>query len=342
MSTPDDLRVDAKVTHIPLSWVQPWVDSSAAILTGTLDAAVDVSGPWRAPVLSGGGIIDTMTAEIPSLGTSFGASGAFDMGRDEVVLRSCVLSDRLGTTARVEGALLHEGFRDWNFDVSVVDAPNDLLIMDLPPSSNLPVSGVLVGRGSLDAFFWNNRLELRGEVSAEAPTDFKLSLEDGESEGWGSWVAFATKVSLDSTTVVEEVDELSVLLDLDIDAQPEAQVTILTDPENNANLVGSTEGNIHLTLEDWERMTLTGNLTVVEGRYDFALGPCFASNSAWMRAGHCFGVGIRTKARWTCMPNTPPAPTSNRSWEAPRRGAKRRHRRHPSPPWPHVASQHRV
>ena len=77
---------------------------------------------------------------------------------------------------------------------------------------------------------------------------------------------------LDSTTVEEEADELSVLLDLDIDAQPEAQVTILTDPENNANLVGSTEGNIHLTLEDWER-DLTHILTVVEGRYDFALGP---------------------------------------------------------------------
>ena len=135
-STPDELRADAHLTQVPLSWVQPWVDSSAAILTGTLDAAVEVSGPWRAPVLSGGGIIDTMTAEIPSLGTSFGASGAFDMGRDEVVLRSCVLSDRLGATARVEGALLHEAFRDWNFDVSMVDAPNDLLIMDLPPPRN--------------------------------------------------------------------------------------------------------------------------------------------------------------------------------------------------------------
>jgi len=273
VSAPHELRVDAKLTHIPLSWVQPWVDTSAAILTGTLDASVEVSGPWRAPMLSGGGIIDTLTAEIPSLGTSFGASGAFDIGRDEVVLRSCVLSDRLGATARVEGALLHDGFADWNFDVSMVDTPNDMLIMELPPSSKSPVSGVLVGRGSLDAFFWNNRLELRGDVSAEAPTDFTLSLEDGESEGWGSWVVFATDSPSDSVAAPEEVDELSVLLDLNIEAQPEAQVTILTDPENDANLVGSTEGSIHLTLEDWERMTLAGTLTVVEGRYDFALGP---------------------------------------------------------------------
>ena len=291
VSTPDDLRVDAKVTHIPLSWVQPWVDSSAAILTGTLDAAVEMSGPWRAPLLSGGGIIDTLTAEIPSLGTSFGASGAFVIGRDEVVLRSCVLSDRLGATARVEGALLHDGFADWNFDVSMVDTPKDMLIMDLPPSSNSPVSGVLVGRGSLDAFFWNNRLELRGDVSAEAPTDFTLSLEDGESEGWGSWVVFATDAPSDTVAAPEEVDKLSVLLDLNIEAKPEAQVTILTDPENNANLVGSTEGNIHLTLEDWERMTLTGNLTVVEGRYDFALGPLLRKQFSVDAGGTLFWSG---------------------------------------------------
>lgn len=291
VSNSDELRVDANLTHIPLSWVQPWVDSSAAILTGTLDAAVEVSGPWRAPVLSGGGIIDTLTAEIPSLGTSFGASGAFVIGRDEVVLRSCVLSDRLGATARVEGALLHDGFADWNFDVSMVDTPNDMLIMDLTPSSKSPVSGVLVGRGSLDAFFWNNRLELRGDVSAEAPTDFTLSLEDGESEGWGSWVVFATDAPSDSVATPEEVDELSVLLDLHIEAKPEAQVTILTDPENNANLVGSTEGSIHLTLEDWERMTLTGTLTVVEGRYDFALGPLLRKQFSVDAGGTLFWSG---------------------------------------------------
>lgn len=291
VSTPDELRVDANLTHIPLSWVQPWVDTSAALLTGTLDAAVEVSGPWRAPVLSGGGIIDTLTAEIPSLGTSFGASGAFEIGRDEVVLRSCVLSDRLGATARVEGALLHDGFADWNFDVSMVDTPNDMLIMDLPPSPKSPVSGVLVGQGSLDAFFWSNRLELRGDVSAEAPTDFTLSLEDGESEGWGSWVVFATDAPSDSVATPNEENDLNVLLDLNIEAKPEAQVTILTDPENNANLVGSTEGSIHLTLEDWERMTLTGTLTVVEGRYDFALGPLLRKQFSVDEGGTLFWSG---------------------------------------------------
>ena len=275
------------------------MDTSAALLTGTLDAAVEVSGPWRAPVLSGGGIIDTLTAEIPSLGTSFGASGAFVIGRDEVVLRSCVLSDRLGATARVEGALLHDGFADWNFDVSMVDTPNDMLIMDLPPSPKSPVSGVLVGQGSLDAFFWSNRLELRGDVSAEAPTDFTLSLEDGESEGWGS-CGLCHRCPSDSLVTPNEEDELNVLLDLNIEAKPEAQVTILTDLENNANLVGSTEGSIHLTLEDWETDDLDRHLDGGGRTLRFCVGsPAAQAAIQWMKAGRCFGVGIHTKARWT-------------------------------------------
>lgn len=273
VAEPEALRIDAQLTQLPLAWMQPWVDTNAAVISGQLDASLMVSGDWRHPTLSGRGSFDTLVARVPSLGTSFGGSGAFDISTDEVVLRSCVLSDQTGSTARVEGALLHDQFRDWNFDISMVDTPEDMVIMDLPPSPDLPVSGMLVGRGSVDAFFWNNRLEVRGDVSAESPTDFTISLEDGSSESWGTWVTFATEAAPDDAVQEAPEDELSVLLDLQIQAKPEAQVTILTDPENDANLVGSTEGNIHLTLEDWERMTLTGSLSVVEGRYDFALGP---------------------------------------------------------------------
>ena len=56
-------------------------------------------------------------------------------------------------------------------------------------------------------------------MSAEALTDFTLSLEDGESEGWGSWWSLP-QMSLRFGGGPEEVDELSVLLDLNIEAKP--------------------------------------------------------------------------------------------------------------------------
>lgn len=268
----DEVQMDANIENLPLEWCHPWVDTTAAVLSGSLDANLEMSGPWHTPRLSGLGKLDTLVARIPSLGTSFGASGEFDVYSDEVVLKSCLLSDRLGSTARVEGALLHDQFEDWNFDISMVDTPQEMLIMDLPTSSKSPVSGVLVGQGSLDAFFWNNRLELRGDVSAEASTDFKMSLTDGTNESWETWMTFKTTPASGPASSSPVEDELGVLLDLNIQAKPEAKITILTDPKNDANLVGSTQGSIHLTLEDWERLTLKGSLVVVDGRYDFALG----------------------------------------------------------------------
>ena len=66
---------------------------------------------------------------------------------------------------------------------------------------------------------------------------------------------------------------LDVLIDLDIEAKRQAKFTIVTDPENDANIVGYTEGNLNFMLDDWEHMTLNGELEIVEGQYDFALGP---------------------------------------------------------------------
>ena len=260
-------------TNLPLDWIQPWVDSSAAQLRGRLSADVALSGPWLAPDIRGRGRLDTVSVDVPSLGTSFGGEGEFVLRPGECVLQNFKVSDVLGRTARVEGALLHDRFEDWNFDVSVVDTPSELLIMDLPPSSDLPVSGTLVGQGAVDVFFWNNQIEIKGDVSAEAPTDFKISLYGEEASGWQDFVSFVTVPTWQEQPALPNDEALGVLLDLNIQAKKEAQITILVDPENDANIVGNAEGDIHLVLEDWDRMTLTGELDIVEGQYDFALGP---------------------------------------------------------------------
>ena len=82
-----------------------------------------------------------------------------------------------------------------------------------------------------------------------------------------------------------------MLLDLNIQAKKEAQITILVDPENDANIVGNAEGDIHLVLEDWDRMTLTGELDIVEGQYDFALGPILRKTFVVTPGGQLKWVG---------------------------------------------------
>ena len=270
LSTPG---LQADISGLPLEWFQPWIDSSAARIQGSLHAQLNVRGPLDAPQVQGTGSLQELEAFVPSLGTAFGGSGGMTIEPDGVFLQGFELSDVNGTTTRVEGALLHDDFRDWNLDVAIVDAQENLTIMNLPAKPGSPVYGTLHGRGSVDVFFWNDRITIEGDVVADAPTSFFISLVTDSEDGWDELVHFTQPERAALDVASEPTEDLSVVLDLNIEALPEAEVTIVTDEENNANIVGHTEGNIHFVLEDWERMTLNGELDVIEGQYDFALGP---------------------------------------------------------------------
>ena len=78
-------------------------------------------------------------------------------------------------------------------------------------------------------------------MSQHTRTDLHLSLlTDEEQVGTHGQFLKPRLFSYHEPDNVQE-DELGVLIDLSL-GQPDAKITILTDPENNANIVGFTEG----------------------------------------------------------------------------------------------------
>ena len=189
--------------------------------------------------------------------------------------------------------------------------------MNLPPSNNDVAYGQLVVGGSLDLFYWDGDFDIRGDVSAHEGTDLHLSLLTDEEAGWNSTVEFLKPPS-DCSHAHEpdnvQEDELGVLIDLSLEANPDAKITILTDPENNANIVGFTEGTLHVLMDDWEHLTLNGELSIVEGRYDLAFGPFVRKTFVAQPGGRLFGMETHSKEHWIWTPSTRLGPTSNHSW----------------------------
>ena len=283
-------RLSLEADHVPLDWFQPWVDSSAARLQGNLDVALQAVGLLTAPQISGSGTLTDVQAFVPSLGTSFGGSGGLVVEPDGIYLDRFLLSDARGITTRIEGALFHDAYQDWNLNVGIVDAQENLLIMDLPSTPGAPVFGSLYGRGAVDVMYWNHDITIEGDVVADAPTKFHISLVTESDDGWDEFVHFK-RLDVTQTVVEAPTSDLGVTLDLKIQALPAAEVTVVMDEENNANIVGHTEGNIHFVLEDWERMTLNGELRVVEGQYDFALGQFLRKEFVAREGGTLFWNG---------------------------------------------------
>ena len=143
----------------------------------------------------------------------------------------------------------------------------------------------------------------------------RLALLSEETEGWNNTVEFLQPTTaIAEEEVMPDEDEIGMLIDLNLETKPDAKITILTDPENNANIVGHTQGNLHVLMDDWEHMTLNGELDIVEGRYDLAFGSLVRKTFVAKPGGRLFGTATRMKARWIWKPCTPRVRTFNRSW----------------------------
>lgn len=285
-------ELTANVANLPIEWAQPWLDSTLVQLTGRLDADLKLEGSLQQPRIQGQGHVDSLKADVPNLGTHFGGHGTFQIGEGDIWLNNFSMYDALGNKVRMEGALVHNDFEDWNFDASIVETPTPLLLMNLPENNNDVAFGQLVVGGSLDLFYWDGDLDIRGDLAAFEGTDLRLALLSEETEGWNNTVEFLQPTTaIAEEEVMPDEDEIGMLIDLNLETKPDAKITILTDPENNANIVGHTQGNLHVLMDDWEHMTLNGELDIVEGRYDLAFGSLVRKTFVAKPGGRLFWNG---------------------------------------------------
>ena len=285
-------KLTANVANLPLDWAQPWLDTNLVQLTGRLSADLQLEGSLQQPRILGQGQVDSLKADVSNLGTHFGGHGTFQIDEGDIWLNNFSMYDALGNKVRMEGALVHNDFEDWNFDASIVETPTPLLLMNLPENNNDVAFGQLVVGGSLDLFYWDGDLDIRGDLAAFEGTDLRLALLTEETEGWNNTVEFLQPTTaIAEEEVMPDEDEIGMLIDLNLETKPDAKITILTDPENNANIVGHTQGNLHVLMDDWEHMTLNGELAIVEGRYDLAFGSLVRKTFVAKPGGRLFWNG---------------------------------------------------
>jgi len=256
---------------LPLAWIQSFVDSADARVEGTFEIEdLHMWGKLDALNVQGTGRVLDVRCEVPGLGTHFSAQGDLLIETQDVTLKDWRLRDARGKEVRLSGA----AFQDedgWNLNLGCSDFTQDLLIMDLPYNPEYAVYGTLLARGDLDFNVFDHQMLLVADVIVDAPTEFNLSLVSGSTSNWGDVVRFVTPETPSAAALPEE-DQWGLRMEMNLDVKKGAKAKLITDELTGASIVGRTMGNLSYVLEDWERMELRGELEVVEGTYDFALG----------------------------------------------------------------------
>jgi len=272
-----ELNLMTYSTNLPLSWANTILDEKTAKLGGVLDAAFTIKGPYKEPIVLGGGILKNALVKIEYLGTEYGVSGRFDVKPDGIELNGLTVVDSNDGEGFLVGTALHENYENWNLDISMsIDDPNKPLeVMNIPKSPEAYFYGNAYAFGDINVFGYEDKLYIEARLNTTKGTEFVLPMDAVTNSTWSSFVEIidhSNKEINDSETIEEEEErKTSVRLDLIIDVNQESEARIVFDEAVGDEIIGKCEGVIHVALDDFERLAMYGSLKIVEGEYLFTL-----------------------------------------------------------------------
>ena len=283
---PELLRARLALNGAPATWGQAWVPETWLSFDGRVSGQMGMGGSISRPSLQGALALDSVRLTVPNMGTWFEVNGPLRILPDAWLVDQAQVRDALENQATWTAALYHEAFRDVNVDVHAFDMSGPMRILDLPKDIDLPFSGVLDADGEASMFFWNDQFTVSGDARILGASDCQISLVSEDEARWEDLVTFVNPAETDSTSEVElKGPAQGITLSLDLNIDPVAKATLVTDRDNSVKMGGRTEGALSLVLENWERLTLAGGLEIVEGDCEFVLGPFLSKEFALQPGG---------------------------------------------------------
>ncbi len=275
---------DIKFTN---AFMNPQIVSN---IKGQLKGKVKVTGTPDHPELKGVVNLKKGSAKIEMLGTSFALDGPIEIDESGFYINSLPIFDEEGNAGSVVGAVFHENFTNFNFDLQI-DAEDDainrdplqpwvplkldkFLVLNTKPKMDAAYYGKAYATGTVNLFGYTENLEIKVNLKTRKGTTVSIPMYGVSEIEDENFIVFVGE-DVDSSDVVNDskIDFTGVDLDLNFEITPDATVKIVFDEAIEDEIVANGEGDINITLNSLGDITMDGLFTVKNGVYDFTLGP---------------------------------------------------------------------
>ncbi|MDC3253075.1 translocation/assembly module TamB, partial [Crocinitomicaceae bacterium] len=221
------------------------------------------------------------------LGVHLGIDGPINIDQDGFYINEIPVFDEEGNSGKIIGAVLHQNFRDFNFDLRVdleslsnlnpplePNAVNKFLVMNLSYSPNVLYHGKGYVSGSANILGYTDNLEVIVDFKTHSGTTINVpmyGIGDIEDEGF---ITFTNHTS-DSAVIMAppKFDFTGVDLDLNFEVTPAANINIIFNEDLGDVIHARGYGDISISLDNLGDVKMEGVYTVSQGAYDFAMDP---------------------------------------------------------------------
>ena len=268
---------DAQMSHTirlrntRLSPLETYLDAILKDLKGTATGTIQLTGLRDSPDLTGSVRLRNASFLLDYTQCKYFLEETdLQLNKGEIDFGNMRLRDSTNRYARFGGKIYHRFFQNMGFDLNF-KTENDqrgLLVLNTTKKDNSLFHGTVFARatGTLKGPLNNMILKISG-----TPTDSsKLSLITSDTRVTGSadYVVFR-RYGKDMEVESDVNDVSSLLVDLDIIANPLASVDIVLDETTNDIVRGRGNGFLNIRVGTNESLTINGNYEITRGEYTF-------------------------------------------------------------------------
>ncbi|MCD7971657.1 MAG: translocation/assembly module TamB [Candidatus Azobacteroides sp.] len=271
--TKDSLNLRFNANHINLRLLEPFVENVMTDFSGWAYGNIHMYGNFGELSFVGTPYIQDINFGIEFLNTFYSFSDTLYMTEDAFRLQNTVIYDRSGNTAQVNAVLSHDHFKDFNYRISL--RTSNFHIFNATQKQNPLFFGSVYGSGNAILTGDLDRINVDVNMRSERNSRLTLSFFDNISASTLDFITFVRKDTLEvlqQSVLAEEAGEsaFEMLLNLQIEATPDATVQLIMDPQSGDILRGTGAGNMRLTYNSrTDDMSLYGTYTIEQGNYNF-------------------------------------------------------------------------
>ena len=276
-----------------LEFLNPYLDNQGiSEINGKAKGKVSVTGEPNRPLLKGEISLLRTGFNVDYLNTHYDFSGLMIIENNDIYTDNIIeIRDEENNLAYFNGAIIHDNFRDFNFNVFVEiptavyrkgtqtelisfegskKANNKFIGLNTNMELNNDFYGKVYATGGINIEGYQEEIDITVTAKTEKGTNFTLPLYGSSEVTMADFVVFNTK---DSITNEEEIVNLEgINLDINVEVTPEANLQLIFDEVYGDIISGTGYGNLSMTVDKQDQFNMTGKYTIEQGDYLFTLG----------------------------------------------------------------------
>lgn len=278
----DNLDFKLKFDKTNIAFLNSFMDEKViSNIKGDLDGFLVVKGEIAKPQVTGYLDLSKGNVKVGMFGVNYGFNGKVKVSEDMIQIDNMPLIDEEGNKGFLNGAIIHENFSNFNFDVfvgldNIKKANGDegsFLAMNTHYEEGAIYFGKAYVNGWVNVDGYLDNLNIEVNLKTNKNTTITIPLYGAEEIDDILSYSIVENDSLKVNVVNEKVDLTGVNLNLNFDLTPDALIKLVFDDKTGDEITANGSGKITIKLNSNNDLSMDGKYTISKGAYNFVFPP---------------------------------------------------------------------